>query len=109
VILYLNELWLAPLGIGTTFNLLRGLAVLSIPLAAAGGFFLAERPRAGPWLVAVGALWTLCCLATAIPRSCHVREIALGELRDLQVERCTFRWRGPAVERIRRERSDAIH
>jgi hypothetical protein len=107
VVLYLNELWLAPLGVGTTFNLLRGLAVLSVPLAVAGGFFLAERPRAGAWLVGASALWTLSCVATAIPRSCHVREISLAELRDLRVERCTFRWQGPAIERPRRDRPGA--
>lgn len=98
VLLYFNEIWLAPLATRSSLDLLRGLSVLSFPLAVAGGFELERRPRPAPWLAAV-ALWMLVCIPTAVPRSCHVRPIALSELRSLEVARCTFSWRGPAIQR----------
>jgi hypothetical protein len=98
-VLYLNELWLAPFATRTSLDLLRGLSVLSFAVAVAGGVALEARARAGPWLLACCALWALLCLPTAVPRSCHVREVSIDELRDLSVARCTFRWQAPAAQR----------
>jgi hypothetical protein len=99
VVLYLNELWLSPLEMRSALDLLRGLSVLSLPLAVAGGFALEAQRRTGPWLVLAAGLWALLCLPTALPRACHVREVSLAELRGLEVSRCTFRWHGPAIQR----------
>jgi hypothetical protein len=95
VVLYANELWLAPLGRGTTLSLLRGLTVLAIPVAAAAGVALDARPRWRPWAIGAAALWLLASALHAVPRACFVRPIAKLELRDLSVDRCTFRWQGP--------------
>jgi len=101
VVLYANELWLAPFGRGTTLNLLRGLTVLAIPVAAAAGLALAARPRWLPWLVGACALWAVASAVWVVPRSCFVRPVAASELRGLSVDRCTFRWRGPHIHRDR--------
>jgi hypothetical protein len=98
-VLYLNELWLSPFAMRSALDLLRGLSVLAFPLAVAGGCALEARPRVAPWLVAAAGLWAVFCVATVLPRSCHVRPVALSELRDLEVARCTFRWHGPAIVR----------
>jgi hypothetical protein len=95
VALYLNELWLAPLGRGTTLTLLRGLSVLAIPLAAAGGLALdAARPRVAGAALGLAALGLVASAGLAVPRACYVRSIDPAELRGLDVARCTFRWRG---------------
>lgn len=99
VLLYLNELWLAPLGRGTTLNLLRGLTVLAIPVAAAAGVGLAARPRWLSWAVGASALWLVGSAVWVVPKACFVRPISELELRDLQVDRCTFRWHGPHIHR----------
>jgi hypothetical protein len=95
-ILYLNEIWLSPFAMRSAMDLLRGLSVLSFPVAIAGGFALAARPRAAPWLLGACALFAVFSTRMVIPRSCHVREVSLDELQKMEVARCTFRWRGPA-------------
>ena len=91
-LLYLNEIWLAPFGVRTTLNLLRGLTILAFPLAAAAGYAVAGRPRHALALTlacgafAVGAVWL------AIPGSCHRVPIDLEEVSRLGVDRCSFRW-----------------
>jgi hypothetical protein len=38
VLLYFNNMWLAPFGQRTAVSLLRGLSILAIPVAVAAGF-----------------------------------------------------------------------
>ena len=93
VALYANELWLAPLGLRTTFNLLRGLTVFAFPVAAAAGVFLATRPRIAAAVVAACAVWAVGCAWLALPGSCHRAPVDLAEIGSLEIDRCTFRWR----------------
>ncbi len=97
--IYLNEIWLAPFGKRISLDLLRGLSVLAIPVAIAGGVALHSRPRLAPWLLGMCAAWALASAIWVVPHSCIVRPVALEELRDLRVERCKFVWRGPAMQR----------
>jgi hypothetical protein len=92
-VLYLNELWLAPLGARTTLDLQRGLTVFAFPVAAAAGVALWQRPR---WLaggIAACAIWAAFSTLWVVPGSCTVRSIDLEQVRELSVDRCTFRWR----------------
>jgi hypothetical protein len=102
VALYLNELWLAPLGIATTFNLLRGLTLLAFVTAVCAGVALSDRPRVAPFALAACALWSAVAAFWVVPRSCYVRSFTLAEVRRTSVDRCTFRWHdaGPAAEAI---------
>jgi hypothetical protein len=86
--LYLNELWLAPFGAGTTLNLLRGLTLLAFGTAICGGVALADRRRIAPFALA----------AWVVPKSCHVQSMSVREVQHTAVDRCSFRWRdaGPA-------------
>jgi hypothetical protein len=93
LVLYANELWLAPFGARTTLDLLRGLSVLAFPLAAAAGVALSARPR---WLVggvAACAAWAVFGAVYVVPGSCTVRSIDVEAVRELAVDRCAFRWR----------------
>ncbi len=92
VALYANELWLAPLGLRTTLNLLRGLTVFAFPVAAAAGVFLAASPRRALAGVVVCALWAVGSTALALPGSCHRVPVDLEAVSSLGVDRCTFRW-----------------
>jgi hypothetical protein len=92
VLLYANELWLAPLGARTTLNLLRGLTIFAFPVAAAAGVFLAARPRAARALIAACALWALGCAWLAIPGSCHRAPVDFAQASELRIDRCQFRW-----------------
>ena len=98
-VVYLNEIWLAPFGKHISLDLLRGLSVLAIPVAIAGGLALSARPRLAPWLLGLCAAWAVASALWVVPQSCMVRPVALEELRDLRVERCRFVWRGPALRR----------
>ena len=92
LVLYLNELWLAPFGARTTLDLLRGLSVFAFPVAAAAGVTLSARPR---WLVpgvAACAVWAAVCSVWVVPDSCFVRSFDLAQVRELSVDRCSFRW-----------------
>ncbi len=102
VVLYLNEIWLAPFGARTTLDLLRGLTVLSFPVAIAAGWALRDRPKWTAVVVAAAAFWATVCAFTAVPRSCHVQPIDVASIQTLRVDRCTFRWRktAAAVERV---------
>jgi hypothetical protein len=97
--IYLNELWLSPFAMRTALDLARGLSVLAVPVAVAGGMALARRPRATAALLVASGLWAVLCVGWVVPRSCHVRTFAIEELRGLELDRCTFRWRGPAIRR----------
>jgi hypothetical protein len=92
-LLYLNELWLAPFGVGSTLNLLRGLTLLAFATAACAGVALADRPRAAPAVVAACAAWSLAAAVWSVPDSCYVRSFTLEEVDATRVERCRFRWR----------------
>jgi hypothetical protein len=96
--LYLNELWLAPFGAGTTLNLLRGLTLLAFGTAICGGVALADRRRIAPFALAACALWCLAAAAWVVPKSCHVQSMSVREVQHTAVDRCSFRWRdaGPA-------------
>jgi len=91
--LYASELWLAPFGVHTTFNLLRGLTAFAFPVAAAGGVFLASRPRQAAIVVAACALWAVGSALWVVPGSCHRVPIDEAQVTALDVDRCTFRWR----------------
>jgi hypothetical protein len=93
LVLYANELWLAPFGARTTLNLLRGLTVLAIPVATAAGVAAAARPRlARPLLLACG-VWALGCVWLALPGSCHRAPMEPSQLEATSVDRCRFQWR----------------
>lgn len=109
--LYLNEIWLAPFGKRISLDLLRGLSVLAIPVAIAGGLALSARPRLAPWLLGLCAAWAVASALWVVPRSCFVRPVALEELRDLRVDRCKFTWSGPAMRRphgLQRSRGSGV-
>jgi hypothetical protein len=102
VALYLNQLWLAPFGIGTTLNLLRGLTLFAFATAICGGVALSDRPRVAPFALAACALWSAVAAFWVVPRSCYVRSFTVAEVSHTAVDRCTFRWRnvGPAADGI---------
>ncbi len=95
LVLYTNELWLAPLGVRTTLNLLRGLTVFAFPVAAAAGVFLAASPRRALAGVTVCAVWAAGSTAFTLPGSCYRVPVDLEAVSSYEVDRCTFRWRRP--------------
>lgn len=96
VLFYLNEIWLKPFGIGTTLDLRRGLTVLAIPAAASAGMALATWPRLAAPVVAFSGVFALGTTLFVVQSSCSVRLIDLAETREMTVQRCVFRWSGPA-------------
>jgi hypothetical protein len=92
LLLYLNELWLAPFGARSTLNLLRGLTILAFPVSAAAGVFAALYPRRAALLVAACAALALATTALAVPGSCHRVPVDLERVAALEVDRCSFRW-----------------
>lgn len=93
VLLYLNELWLAPFGGRTTLDLMRGLTLLAIPLALAGGVALADRPALAKGVVAASALLALATSLFVVPAACVSKPIDVAEIQSFSVDRCVFRWR----------------
>jgi hypothetical protein len=99
-VFYLNELWLAPFEKRTSLNLMRGLSTLAFPVSVAAGVALQElTSRWQRWILAGCALWAAVAVFSVVPSSCHVHEFALAELQGLEVSRCQFSWRGPAIRR----------
>lgn len=96
LLVYLNEIWLKPFGIGTTLDLRRGLTVLAIPIAASAGMALAAWPQLRVPLLALSAVFALSTTLFVVQDSCYVRPIDLAETREMVVHRCVFRWHGPA-------------
>lgn len=96
VLLYTNELWLAPFGMRTTLDLVRGLTVLAVPVALAAGVAVAGAPRAAAALVAASALWAGAALVWTVPATCVSKPVNVTAVSRFEVDRCTFRWRGPA-------------
>jgi len=96
--LYWNELWLAPFGIGSTLNLLRGLTLLAFAVAIPAGFALDARRRLAPWIVAFCALWAAATSLFVVRDSCYTQTFTSAEIRATRVDRCTFRWHN--LERV---------
>ena len=109
VVLYLQELWLAPFGVGTTVNLNRGLSLLAIPVVISAGVWVASRPRLARWVLAAAALWCVGCALTVAREPISWRPVALEEIRDLRMVRCRFGWSAPhaAHRKQRRPRAPA--
>lgn len=100
VLLYLNNLWLAPFDVRTAMGLHRGLSVLMLPVAIAAGCAVAGRPRARAALVGASALLAVGTAFVAVPDACHVRRISVEETYGMTVWYCEFAWRrSPRVER----------
>jgi hypothetical protein len=99
--LYANEIWLAPFGARTTLDLLRGLTIFALPVAACAGVFLAERTKAALAAVAGSALLAVLAALLVVPAACVSRPIEVAAIERLDVDRCTFRWR---VRTVRRDR-----
>lgn len=93
--LYLNEIWLAPFGARTTLDLVRGLTIFAVPVSIAAGVHLASRPDR--LLAATIGSAALALLSTlwVVPETCVSKPIDVAAVRQLSVDRCTFRWRGP--------------
>lgn len=93
VALYLNELWLAPFGVRTTLDTLRGLTILAIPVAIAAGLAVEARPRYALGLVAATALLALATMHWVVPEACVSKPVAIAGIERFDVDRCRFRWR----------------
>ena len=50
-------------------------------------------------VLAVSALWFIAAGISVLPQSCFTRPLALTEIQGLEVDRCTFVWHGPAIQR----------
>jgi len=104
VMVYLNNVWLAPFDLRTLVTPLRGLSLLAIPVAIGAGTFAASRPRIGTWVVGLSLLWALFSSVRVVPEACFVRRIAVAEIAPVSVERCLFVWRAPSPGRARGRR-----
>jgi hypothetical protein len=92
-LLYANEIWLAPFGARTTLDLMRGLTLLAIPIALAGGCAIAARRTLASGVVAASALLSLAAAHWVVPEACVSKPIEIAEIQGFDVDRCTFRWR----------------
>jgi hypothetical protein len=92
VALCTSELWLAPFGIATTFNLLRAQTLLAVAIAASAGVLASTRRGLAPALVAASAAFALVAALRAVPGSCHRVPVDPARVAATAVERCTFRW-----------------
>ena len=92
VLLYLNELWLAPFGARTTLDLLRGLTIFAAPVAIAASMRLAERPEATLGVVGGSALLAVLAALLVVPVSCVSKPVDVEAIADYGVRRCVFRW-----------------
>jgi hypothetical protein len=92
VALCASELWLAPFGIATTFNLQRALTLLAVAVAASAGVFAATRRGLAPALVAASAAFALFAALRSVPGSCHREPIVFARVTAATLDRCTFRW-----------------
>jgi hypothetical protein len=92
VLLYANELWLAPFGARTTLDLLRGLTIFAFPVACAAGVFLGERPATARGVVAGTAVLAVLSTWLVVPAACVSKPIDVAAVRGVDVDRCMFRW-----------------
>jgi hypothetical protein len=113
LVLYSNEVWLAPFGARTTLDLLRGLTLLAIPVAAAGGMAIAGRRGLAIGVVAASVVVSGAAARWVVPRACVSKPIDLAEIASFDVDRCQFRWRrsarpasgsGPEAAQVRPDR-----
>ncbi|MCH2172554.1 hypothetical protein MK489_17395 [Myxococcota bacterium] len=95
VLLYLNNLWLAPFGQRTLVTLLRGLSVLAIPVAVAAGVWAAGSKRRLWGVLCACSVWALVSVPWVIPHSGFNRPIHPTEHVGVQVSRCSFTWKTP--------------
>lgn len=111
--LYGNEVWLAPFGARTTLDLLRGLTLLAIPVACAGGLALAGRRKLAIGAIAASLVVSGVAAREVLPRACVSKPIDLAEIASFDVDRCQFRWRrsarpgsgrGPEAREVRPDR-----
>ncbi len=93
--LYTSEIWLAPFPMRLSLDLFRGLSLLAIPVAIAGGLALAAHPSWRAPALLVLALYLAGSALSVAPNACFVRERTLADLEHLEVDRCTFRWKMP--------------
>lgn len=93
VVLYTNELWLAPFGLRTTLDALRALTILAIPVAVAGGVAVADRPALARALVGASAVLSLATTLFVVPQACVSKPVDLARVEAFDVDRCIFRWR----------------
>lgn len=100
-----NALWLAPFGLRTGVDLTRGLSLLSIAIALPAGMLLARRRRLRGVVLGLCAVWLIGCATWVLPRTCHVRPVALAEVGELEVARCQFAWRPRTTRKIRPPRA----
>jgi hypothetical protein len=107
LVLYLNNVWLAPFGKHTAVGLARGLSVLAIPVAIAAGVAIGQRRRLRALVLAGCAVYALGAAVWIVPDSCFVRPVALREIEGLRVARCTFSWSGPNLHRRPKSRRPA--
>jgi hypothetical protein len=99
VLVYLNELWLAPFGMRSTLDSLRALTILAIPVALAAGVAVAARPAVASALVAASALLALAATLWVVPAACVSKPIDVAAVAGFEVDRCMFRWRRAAGSR----------
>jgi hypothetical protein len=107
-VLYLNEAWLAPFGARTTLDLMRGLTLFAIPLAAAGGMAIASRGALTSAAIAASAVVSLAAAVWVVPDSCVSKPIEIAEISSFDVDRCRFRWRRSASASRRRSEAPQI-
>jgi len=93
VVLYLNELWLAPFGARTTLDLLRGLTLLAAPVAIAAAVHLEESPGATLALVGASAVLAVLAAGWVVPEACVSKPVDVERVAHFEVDRCAFRWR----------------
>jgi hypothetical protein len=87
-----NAIWLAPFGLRTGVDLIRGLSLVSIAVAIPAGFILTRGVRLRQVVLGLWALWLIGCTVWAMPRACHTRPISLVAVNELEVARCQFAW-----------------
>lgn len=98
LLVYANNVWLAPLGASSKLDLLRGLSVLAIPVAVAAGLWAAASRRRLYGVAGVSAAYALAAIFWVVPQACFVRPVTLAEADAAQVRRCNFVWvRGRAA------------
>jgi hypothetical protein len=93
VLLYLNELWLAPFGARTTLDVVRGLTVLAIPTAVYAGLAVARSPRWATGLAGASAALAIATTLFVVPDTCVSKPVDVAGAARFDVDRCTFRWR----------------
>lgn len=101
VFLYLNNVWLAPFEIRTLVTLLRGLTMLAIPIAIAGGVYASHSRRAAVCVVGLAAAVAVASVPTAIPNACFTKRIDIAQVANTSIERCVFLWHMPADRRAK--------